>query len=424
MDTHKPVLALLVIGYLTIIPHHTIDAQTTSNYDRNRVEDVNNQNQYGRGRYSQQQQVNPRFNESSRGSQNINDPSTFYDNTNRYSYNRNPAYSNFNFGGINNWDEIDPNHMCPEHWVAYRQSCLRFIKSPKRTWYEAKKICQAAKADLVNVDSVEKHNFITRELYLQNQVQNRYYISARQTTINNWVNDDNTQLFATDDSFSYEETEIDREQDIEYLNNNKLYIANRNPNPNQNQNFNPQNPSKFPNNFNNYDNRYLMKDRVVYGYSREKNRWMYMPTYDFENNLFICESLQLYTLENINVHIDSQREIDYGVEVVDIEKLPRGPFFIKQPKDTTYDTGKRKVTNDVFIQCLAGGYPTPSYSWYKEHYVNDVLNFTKIDPLKDSRYTISGGNLIVYDQISRKIRELITVLHPTSSEKFSRKVFN
>lgn len=397
MDTHKPVFALLVIGYLTIIPH-AIDAQTTSNYDRNRVEDVNNQNQYGRGRYSQQQQMNPRFNESSRGSQNLNDPSTFYDNTNRYSYNRNPAYSNFNFGGINNWDEIDPNHMCPEHWVAYRQSCLRFIKSPKRTSYEAKKICQAAKADLVNVDSVEKHNFITRELYLQNQVQNRYYISARQTTPNNWVNDDNTQLFATDDSFSYEETEIDREQDIEYLNNNKLYIANRNPNQNQNQNqnFNPQNPSKFPNNFNNYDNRYLMKDRVVYGYSREKNRWMYMPTYDFENNLFICESLQLYTVENINVHIDSQREIDYGVEVVDIEKLPRGPFFIKQPKDTTYDTGKRRVTNDVFIQCLAGGYPTPSYSWYKEHYVNDVLNFTRIDPLKDSRYTISGGNLIVY----------------------------
>lgn len=393
MTSHKFVFALVAIGYLTILPHHGNDAQTTSNYDRNRIDDVNNQNQFGRGRYSQQQQVGPqRYNESGRNIPNPNDPSTFYDNSNRYSYNRNPAYSGFNYGGM--LDDIDPNHMCPEHWIAYRQSCLRFIKSPRRSWYEAKKICQATKADLVNVDSVEKHNFITRELYLQNQVQNRYYISARQTTPNNWVNDDNTQLFATDDSFSYEETEIDREQNIEYLNNNQLYIANRN----QNFNFNPQNPlGKSPITYNTYDNRLLQKDRVVYGYSREKNRWMYMPTYDFENNLFICESLLLFNIDNINAHSDSQRKIDYGVEVVDPEKLPRGPYFIKQPRHTTYDTGKRRVTNDVSIQCLAGGYPTPSYSWFKEHYVNDVLNFTKIDPLQNSRYTISGGNLIIYN---------------------------
>jgi hypothetical protein len=303
MDTRKFVFAaLLVVGYLTILPR--INAQTTSNYDRNRIDDVN-QNQFGRGRYSQQQQISQqRFNESSRNNPLLNDPSSFYDNSNRYSYNRNPNYNNYNYGGLNIWDDFDPNHMCPEHWIAYRQSCLRFIKSPRRTWYEAKKICQAAKADLVNVDSVEKHNFITRELYLQNQAQNRYYISARQSTPNNWVNDDNTQLFATEDSFSYEETEIDREQNIEYLNNNKLYIANRN----QPYNYNQQNPllNKYPNQFG-YDDRILQKDRVVYGYSREKNRWMYMPTYDFENNLFICESLLLYNAENINAHIDSLR---------------------------------------------------------------------------------------------------------------------
>lgn len=405
MDLHSFVLALLTISSINILLHHGCDAQTTSNYDRNRIDGNfgGNPNQFGGGRFSQQtvgpqQNQFSRFNESSRNVPNPNDPSTFYDNSNRYSYNRNPSYSNFNYGGLNNMDDIDPNHMCPEHWIAYRQSCLRFIKSPRRTWYEAKKICQAAKADLVNVDSVDKHNFITRELYLQNQVQNRYYISARQTTPNNWVNDDNTQLFATDDSFSYEETEIDREQQIEYLNNNQLYIVNRNPNNNNFNLYNQQNPlNRGQNTYNTYDNRLLQKDRVVYGYSREKNRWMYMPTYDFENNLFICESLLLFSIENINAHADSQREIDYGVEVIDPEKLPRGPYFIKQPRDTTYDTGKRRVTNDVFIQCLAGGYPTPTYSWYKELYVNDILNFTKIDPLLNARYTISGGNLIIYN---------------------------
>lgn len=400
MGQHTFVFAFVAICYLTILPHHGIDAQTTSNYDRNRIDNYNdvNQNQYGRGRYSQQTIGPQRYNDSSPRLPNPNDPSTFYDNSNRYSQNRNPGgYSNFNYGGLHQLDDIDPNHLCPEHWVAYRQSCLRFIKSPRRTWYEAKKICQAAKADLVNVDGVDKHNFITRELYLQNQVQNRYYISARQTTPNNWMNDDNTQLFATEDSFSYEETEIDREQNVEYLNNNRLYIANRNQNSNQftNQQTNPllNRPGL---NYNMYD-RLLQKDRVVYGFSREKNRWVYMPTYDFENNLFICESTLLYTIDNVIAHADSQRKIDYGVEVIDPEKLPRGPYFIKQPRDTTYDTGKRRVTNDVYIQCLAGGYPTPTYTWYKEHYVNDLLNFTKIDPLTSSRYTISGGNLIIYN---------------------------
>lgn len=401
MGLHARVFASLLIGYLTLLPHSTF-AQTTSNYDRNRIDNFNdvnqNQNQFGRGRYSQQtigpqqNQFGSRFNDSTRNIPNPNDPSTFYDNRDRYSSNRNPAYSNFGLGGFNNFDDIDPNHMCPEHWIAYRQSCLRFIKSPRRSWYESKKICQAAKADLVNVDTVEKHNFLTRELYLQNQVQNRYYISARQTSPNNWANDDNTQLFHTEESFSYEETEIDREQNIEYLNNNQLYIANRN------QNFNSYNNlNKSPNTYNSYDHRLLMKDRLVYGYSREKNRWMYMPTYDFENNLFICESQLLYNIENINAHADSERKIDYGVEVVDPEKLPRGPFFIKQPRDTTYDTGKRRVTNDVFIQCLAGGFPTPTYTWFKEQYVNEILNFTKIDPLTNPRYTISGGNLIIYN---------------------------
>lgn len=409
MGWHSFVFAFMTIGSLTILPHHGNDAQTTSNYDRNRIDgtfnDVSPTQPFGRqqqfGRFGQQslapqQNQFGRFgNDSNRNVPNPNDPSTFYDNSNRYSYNRNPAYSNFNYGALGSFEDIDPNHMCPEHWIAYRASCLRFIKSPRRTWYEAKKICQAAKADLVNVDSVDKHAFITRELYLQNQVQNRYYVSARQSTPNNWVNEDNTQLFSTDDSFSYEETEIDREQSIEYLNNNQLYMADRNRNFNANNNLQLL-LNKGQNPYNAYDNRLLMKDRVVYAYSREKNRWVYMPTYDFESNLFICESLQLYSIDNINAHADAQREIDYGVEVVDPEKLPRGPFFIKQPRDTTYDTGKRRVTNDVSIQCLAGGYPTPIYSWYKELYVNDILNFTKIDPLLNRRYTISGGNLIIY----------------------------
>lgn len=425
MDIHNKFvfvkLALCVLVFM--LPHHNCRAQTTSNYDRNNFDrnridsnynDLNNQNNQfgGRGRYNTQQQNQnlPQqrdSNDSQRNSFNparnpSNDPGTFYDNSNRYTSNRNSGYSNYNYGdyGI---EDIDADLMCPEHWIAYRQSCLRFVQSPRRTWYEAKKICIAAKSNLVNVDSAEKLAFITRQLYLQNQAQNRYYMSARMTSPNNWANDEGTtQFFSTEEMFSYEETDIDSDQNIEYLNNNQLYIAQRNQygnfgnNLNSNVNNNNNRQGSSPNTYNIYDNRLLQKDRLVFGYSREKNKWMYMPTYDFENNLFICESMQLFNVENINAHSDRERTIDYGIEVIDPEKIERGPYFIKQPRDTTYDTGKRKVTNDVSIQCLAGGFPTPSYSWYKEFYSNDILNYTRIDPLKDARFTISGGNLIIY----------------------------
>lgn len=426
------VFAIFALCCVIILPHKESLAQTTSNYDRNnfdrnsnfnnnfdrnRIDDnqnnLNNNNQFGgRGRFNlqnQQQPQQPNFNSNLNNdtqrnplspTRNPNDPGSFYDNSNRYTYNRNRGYNSQygNYGSYGIYEDIDPNLMCPEHWIAYRTSCLRFVQSPRRTYYEAKKICIASKGDLVKVDTPEKLAFITRELYLHNQVQNRYYFSSRMTSLNNWASDDGSQLYQTDDIFSHEETEIDREQSIEFLNNNQLYIAHRNQYTggfNNLGNTNPL-PGQSPNTYNIYDNRILQKDRLVFGYSREKNKWMYMPTYDFENNLFICESLDLYNVENINSHADSQREIDYGVEVIDPLKLERGPYFIKQPKDTTYDTGKRKVTNDVFIQCLAGGYPTPTYSWYKEQYNHNVLNYTRIDPLKDPRFTISGGNLIIY----------------------------
>lgn len=122
-----------------------------------------------------------------------------------------------------------------------------------------------------------------------------------------------------------------------------------------------------------------------------------MPAYDFELNLFICESKLLHNPENINLKSDEKRPFHYGMDIRDAEKIPRGPYFVKQPNDTTFDTSKNRLINDVTLSCLAGGYPTPTYSWYREVYVNDTLEYKRIDPIKDDRYTVSGGNLIIYD---------------------------
>lgn len=288
------------------------------------------------------------------------------------------------FSGINAGLDgfIDENSFCPEFWIAYRQTCYRFIKSPKRNWYDAKKICQAYRGDLINVDNVEKHSFILKHLIVQDQKQNRYYVSARQTAPNSWTNDDGTSLVTVDDGFAFEETDFDLDTLQENLQDTNRYYNRFDPVVRKD-----QNPL--------YN---MEKNRLVYGYSRSKDRWLFIPVYEFEQHLFICESHTLYNQNNINVKQDDHRGFDYGLEITtDFDKIPRGPYFVNQPNDTTFDTGKRKIRNDVTMGCMAAGYPTPTYSWYKEEYVNDNLTFHRIDPLTDSRYTISGGSLIIYD---------------------------
>lgn len=43
------------------------------------------------------------------------------------------------------------------------------------------------------------------------------------------------------------------------------------------------------------------------------------------------------------------------------------------------------------------GYPTPTYEWFKQEFVNDNLTSYKIEPLSNNKYTISGGNLIIHE---------------------------
>lgn len=286
----------------------------------------------------------------------------------------------FGLGGL---EGLTESSFCPEFWIAHRQTCYRFIKSPKRNWYDAKKICQAYKAQLVNIDNIDKHSFLLKQLIVSDQKQNRYFVSARQLSPNSWINDDSTPLVSVDDGFAYEETDFESDLILENLQDTNRYY-NR---------FDPVVRKDFRNPLYQFE-----KTRLVYGFSRAKDRWMFIPVFEFEVHLFICESTLLYDPNNIYMKQDDDRKFDYGIEIkTEFEKIPRGPFFVAQPNDTTFDTAKRKIRNDVTVTCLAAGYPTPIYSWYKEEYVNDNLTYHKIDPLSDSRFTISGGSLIIFN---------------------------
>lgn len=65
---------------------------------------------------------------------------------------------------------------------------------------------------------------------------------------------------------------------------------------------------------------------------------------------------------------------------------------------------------NVYYSCLATGYPTPSYEWFKEDYENDILRESLIDPLQDNRYTISGGSLIIYNPNQVRLYPLFSTI--------------
>lgn len=67
--------------------------------------------------------------------------------------------------------------------------------------------------------------------------------------------------------------------------------------------------------------------------------------------LYICE----VPVTKMHYLVTDDRSYEYGIEIVDPEKIPRGPYFIRQPSDTVFDVGTRKGSNDVtlrFVLCV------------------------------------------------------------------------
>ncbi|XP_050100496.1 contactin isoform X1 [Anopheles aquasalis] len=317
---------------------------------------------------------------------------TLYTGNNRF-YEDGNAYRREQ-SGLNNLDDAFlksasdrqslEDFFCPEYWTAFRNTCLRIYKSPRKSWYDAQKICQANQGDLVSIDTIEKHSFLVKLMDQDVSRQHRYYVSARQVSIGNWVNADKSQLIAIEDAINYDESQEESTDELQsYFEGNKNGIERGD-------------PLELGNKYFQHD-RYRNRNYIVLGFNMRSEKWQFYPVSGDDSYLFICESRSLYSAENMNTLLENRRSYDYGLELTDLEKIPRGPYFIKQPVDTTYDTGKFQITKDVTLSCLAGGYPTPKYTWYKEEYVKDNLTVIPIDPLKNGYHTVSGGNLIIHN---------------------------
>ncbi|XP_031782439.1 contactin [Nasonia vitripennis] len=239
------------------------------------------------------------------------------------------------------YNEIE--HRCPKPWIMFQDSCYRFIKS-FRPREDARRNCLAYQSDLLSINSLDEHGNILRELFLQDPQHRKWYTGIKLQGAY-WTNEDGTQLINMENAFL------------------------------------PEKP----------DN-YYGKDYLVYGYSEGLKRWGLEKVNGQDAYYYICEAPAI----NLQYLHTDDRTYQYGIEINDPLKIPRGPTFTKQPENKVFDVTKRVVNNDVTLSCLADGYPTPTYEWFKEDFENDRLVSKKIDPLSHNRYTISGGTLIIF----------------------------
>lgn len=90
---------------------------------------------------------------------------------------------------------------------------------------------------------------------------------------------------------------------------------------------------------------------------------------------------------------------------MDKTRIPRGSKFTQEPKPAVFDLSGRSQLNYISVRCVADGYPTPTYKWFKEEYdATSIVRAIYIDPLSDNRITQTDGTLTIYNPQQTKDR--------------------
>ncbi|KAH0545705.1 contactin [Cotesia glomerata] len=237
---------------------------------------------------------------------------------------------------------------CPKYWIRHQESCYRFVSSPIKKREEARKICETYQSDLVSINTIEEHTYFLKELQWRDP-QHRTWYTGGKLLGGYWSNE------ADGSSLSAVETAI------------------------------------FPE-----PNDGVLREYLAYSYSSGLQKWGLKKVTANEEHLYICEA----HISNLANQIEDERDYTYGIEIDNPLRIPRGPYFTSQPQSQVYDSAEQyKLINEVTLKCHAEGYPTPTYEWFRENYINGRAHAEVIDPLRDNRYTVTGGNLVIHKPV-------------------------
>ena len=154
-----------------------------------------------------------------------------------------------------------------------------------------------ATSDLLSINTPEEHGFIINHLNKINSRRYNWYIGAMQQGPDNWVNPDGTSFINIENALSP------------------------------------------------LSKRYG-EDYMVYNFSSQLLHWQFLPVRGDQPFVFICEA-NVATLQKLIV---DDRGYTYGIEIENPKEIPRGPYFVQQPKDVTFDTSRRQILNSISLR--------------------------------------------------------------------------
>ena len=84
--------------------------------------------------------------------------------------------------------------------------------------------------------------------------------------------------------------------------------------------------------------------------------------------LKIVHTVQICSKLQVSYLMTDDRTFQYGEPIGDPRYYHMGPFFIRQPNNTVFNVGRRKIINDVSLLCVARG-------WYHilKNYLDDLF---------------------------------------------------
>lgn len=145
------------------------------------------------------------------------------------------------------------------------------------------------------MNSFDEHGFIINELNVLDSQHHRWYIGAYQQSRDFWINPDESQIQNMENAF-------------------------------------------FPGQYGD--------DFLVYNYSNRISHWGFQPVRGDEPLMFICEA-NIYVVQKL---VENHRTFTYGIEVDDPKEIPRGPYFIKQPQEVTFDVSRSAILKQVELR--------------------------------------------------------------------------
>ncbi|XP_028968580.1 contactin [Galendromus occidentalis] len=231
---------------------------------------------------------------------------------------------------------------CPRGWLEYSESCYKFVRSPQKTREDARDLCAAYSARLVSVNTFDELQFIIRWLRANDPQHRRWWTSGYELN-GAWSWDGDGSYFSNID---------------------QLWLP---------------------------DTGNTIWNYAAYSYSSRYHRWGLERASPTDQLALICEIFK----ENLHQIILQERTIDYGVIELDPLRIPHGPYFSREPKDVIFDQSGRSQVDHVSLRCVASGYPTPTYKWYREVFRGDDVIAREIDPLEADRFTQTDGTLII-----------------------------